>query len=219
MFTVYAYTVNTMAAAITTRRKIQARKTLRRASSLRDIIRNTARELFAKEGYASVSMRRIGAEIGCSPMAMYRHYTSKDDLLVSICEETFTKMIRLIDARREKPGTPLEKLRSCLRTIIDFHLSHPNHYKVTFMTEIPPGPAADRKVAIGQRTLDRLRKGIQECAEAKEIEIDLEIMTQIMRAGMHGLVAMLIIIQRPYPVRNPERLKRELIATLTKSFE
>jgi AcrR family transcriptional regulator len=186
---------------------------------LREIIRNTARELFAKEGYASVSMRRIGAEIGCSPMAMYRHYASKDELLVSICEETFTKMIKLIDARREKPGTALEKLRSCLRTIIDFHLSHPNHYKVTFMTEIPPGPAADRKVAIGQPTLDRLRKGIQECAEAKGIEVDLELMTQIMRAGMHGLVAMLIITQRPYPVRNPERLKQELIMTLTKSLE
>ncbi|HEV3315314.1 MAG TPA: TetR/AcrR family transcriptional regulator [Candidatus Angelobacter sp.] len=208
-----------MPATTTARRKIQTRKTLRPAPSLREIIRNTARELFAKEGYASVSMRRIGAEIGCSPMAMYRHYASKDELLVSICEETFTKMIKLIDARREKPGTALEKLRSCLRTIIDFHLSHPNHYKVTFMTEIPPGPAADRKVAIGQPTLDRLRKGIQECAEAKGIEVDLELMTQIMRAGMHGLVAMLIITQRPYPVRNPERLKQELIMTLTKSLE
>ncbi len=201
------------------RRKIQVRKARRPIPNLRDIIRNTARELFAKEGYASVSMRRIGAEIGCSPMAMYRHYASKDDLLVSICEETFTKMIKLIDARREKPGTPIEKLRSCLRTIIDFHLSHPNHYKVTFMTEIPAGPAADRKVAIGQPTLDRLRKGIQECAEAKGIEIDLELMTQIMRAGMHGLVAMLIITQRPYPVRQPERLKQEMIMTLTKSLE
>jgi AcrR family transcriptional regulator len=208
-----------MLTTATTRRKIQTRKARRHLPTLRDIIRITARELFAKEGYASVSMRRIGTEIGCSPMAMYRHYASKDELLVSICEETFTKMIKLIDARREKPGTPLEKLRSCLRTIIDFHLSHPNHYKVTFMTEIPPGPAADRKVAIGQPTLDRLRKGIQECAEAKGIAVDLEIMTQIMRAGMHGLVAMLIITQRPYPVRNPERLKQELIVTLTKSLE
>ncbi len=219
MFTVYAYTVNIMPATTAIRRKVQVRKARRPIPNLRDIIRNTARELFAKEGYASVSMRRIGAEIGCSPMAMYRHYASKDDLLVSICEETFTKMIRLIDARREKPGTPIEKLRSCLRTIIDFHLSHPNHYKVTFMTEIPAGPAADRKVAIGQPTLDRLRKGIQECAEAKGIEIDLELMTQIMRAGMHGLVAMLIITQRPYPVRHPERLKQEMIMTLTKSLE
>jgi AcrR family transcriptional regulator len=208
-----------MPATNTIRSKRQALRTPRRVPNLRDVIRNTARELFAKEGYASVSMRRIGAEIGCSPMAMYRHYASKDELLVSICEETFTKMIKLIDARREKPGTPLEKLRSCLRTIMDFHLSHPNHYKVTFMTEIPPGPAADRKVAIGQPTLDRLRKGIQECIEAKGIDVDLEIMTQIMRAGMHGLVAMLIITQRPYPVRNPERLKQELIMTLTKSLE
>lgn len=200
------------------RKKVKTRNP-RPAAGLRDMIRNTARELFAKEGYASVSMRRIGAEIGCSPMAMYRHYASKDELLVSICEETFTNMIRLIDARRAKPGTPLEKLRSCLRTIIDFHLGHPNHYKVTFMTEIPPGPAADRKVAIGQPSLDRLRAGIQECAQAKGVEVDLEIMTQIMRAGMHGLVSMMVFGQRPCPVRDQEHLKQELIQTLTKSLE
>ena len=36
--------------------------------SLRDVIRNTARDLFARQGYESVSMRRIGSEVGCSPM-------------------------------------------------------------------------------------------------------------------------------------------------------
>jgi len=164
-------------------------------------------------------MRRIGAEVGCSPMAMYRYYASKDDLLVSICEETFTKMLKLIDAQREKPGTPLERLRSCIRTIIDFHLSHPNHYKVTFMTEIPPGPAAKRKVAIGRPTLERLREGIQECAEAKGIDVDLELTTQLICVGMHGLVAMLIITQRPFPVHAPEQLKQALITTLTKVLE
>src|SRR5579864_8523248 len=111
---------------------------------LREQIRDTARDLFAREGYESVSMRRIGAEIGCSPMAIYRHYENKEELLLSICEETFSRMIQLLDNDRRTSGTRLEILRRSVRTILDFHISHPNHYKVTFMTPMPPGPVADR---------------------------------------------------------------------------
>src|SRR6266852_1001996 len=102
---------------IITKRTSQARS----HASLRDQVRDTARELFAREGYESISMRRIGNEVGCSPMAIYRHFENKEELLLSICEETFSRMIRLLDKARQEPGTPIEKLRRCLRTIVDFH--------------------------------------------------------------------------------------------------
>src|SRR5947209_12376726 len=117
-------------------------KVRRSHAPLREQIRDTARDLFAREGYESVSMRRIGSAVGCSPMAIYRHYENKEELLLSICEETFQQMIRLLDETRKGPGTRLEILRRCVRTILDFHISHPNHYKVTYMTVLPPGPVA-----------------------------------------------------------------------------
>ncbi len=187
--------------------------------TLRDRIRNTARELFAREGYESVSMRRIGGAVGCSPMAIYRHYPNKEELLLSICEETFSKMIRLLDATRAKPGTPLEKLRRCTRTVVEFHLSHPNHYKVTFMTVMPPGPVAQRKVAIGQHVMDRLRAGVRECAEAKGLDIDVEMTSQIIRVAIHGLASSLITTGKCYPWKDPNRLKDEMIAAVTRQFE
>jgi AcrR family transcriptional regulator len=186
---------------------------------LRDQIRDTARDLFAREGYESISMRRIGAEIGCSPMAIYRHYENKEELLLSICEETFSRMIQLLDKGRQSPGTRLEVLRRSVRTILDFHINHPNHYKVTFMTPMPPGPVADRKVAIGQHAMDRLRLGVRECAEEKGIEVDVEMTAQIIRVAIHGLASSLIISGRCYPWKDPERMKDETIATVTRQFE
>jgi AcrR family transcriptional regulator len=186
---------------------------------LREQIRDTARDLFAREGYESVSMRRIGAEIGCSPMAIYRHYENKEELLLSICEETFNRMIVLLDKTRQKPGTRLEVLRMCVRTVLDFHISHPNHYKVTFMTMMPPGPVAERKVAIGQQVMDRLREGVRECAEAKGIEVDVEMAAQIIRVAIHGLASSLITTSKCYPWKDPERMKEEVIATVTRQFE
>src|SRR5579859_782862 len=195
-------------------RRVQSRRT-----TLRDVIRNTARELFAREGYESVSMRRIATEIGCSPMAMYRHYASKEDLLISVCEETFNGMLRVLDTGMEQPGTPLEKLRKCMRLIVDFHLSHPNHFKVTFLTAMPQGQTAERKAAIAQRAMDRLRMGVRECAEAKGIEVDIELTAQMLRTGMHGLASILINAPKSCQYIDPERLKQEVIVTLSKQFE
>jgi len=199
----------------------KSREPRKRASSLslREQIRSAARELFAREGFERVSMRRIGAVVGCSPMAMYRHYANKEELLVSICEETFGEMVKRIDAGREKPGTPIQKLRRCMRTIIDFHLSHPNHFKVTFMTEIPPGPTAERRLAVGQFALDRLRRGVRECTEASGRKVDIEMATQIIRVSMYGLVSSLIVTGKVYPWKDPERLKTELIAGVTRQLE
>jgi AcrR family transcriptional regulator len=186
---------------------------------LHDQIRDTARDLFAREGYESVSMRRIGSEIGCSPMAIYRHYENKEELLLSICEETFSRMIQLLDETRLQPGTALERLRRCMRTIVDFHLSHPNHYKVTFMTQMPPGPVAERKVAIGQRAMDRLRAGVRESAAEKGIPLDVEMAAQIIRVAMHGLASLLITTSQCYPWKDPERMKDETIVMATRQFE
>ncbi len=171
---------------------VRRAKSRRSHIPLRDQIRDTARDLFAREGYESVSMRRIGSKIGCSPMAIYRHYENKEELLLSICEETFNGMIQALDKARQGPGTALEKLRRCVHTIVEFHMSHPNHYKVTFMTMMPPGPVAERKVAIGQLAMDRLRAGVRECAEEKGLEVDVEMAAQIIRVAIHGLASSLI---------------------------
>jgi AcrR family transcriptional regulator len=204
-----------------TEKKIIARRSATHPAhgTLRGRIRNNARELFARQGYESVSMRRIGAAVGCSPMAIYRHFPNKEELLLSICEETFGKMLRLVDATRAEPGTPLEKLRRSVRTVLEFHLSHPNHYKVTFMTTMPPGPVAERKVAIGQHVMNRLRAGVRECAEAKGLDIDVEMTSQIIRVAIHGLAGSLITTGKCYPWKEPERMKDEVIAAVTRQFE
>jgi AcrR family transcriptional regulator len=152
-------------------------------------------------------------------MAIYRHYENKEELLLSICEETFSKMIRLLDEERAKPGPALQRLRRCVRTIVDFHLSHPNHYKVTFMTPMPPGPVAQRKVAIGQPAMERLISGVRECAMEKGVAIDVEMTAQIIRVAIHGLASSLITTGKCYPWKDPERMKDEAIATVTRQLE
>jgi AcrR family transcriptional regulator len=64
----------------------EAATTERRAPLTRDRVLRTAIELVDRDGIESLSMRRLGQELGVDAMALYRHVQNKDDLLDGIVE-------------------------------------------------------------------------------------------------------------------------------------
>lgn len=53
------------------------------ASSKREQLLNTALELFYREGYHSTGIDRILAESGVAKMTLYKHFKSKDELILA----------------------------------------------------------------------------------------------------------------------------------------
>lgn len=51
-------------------------------------ILDAAVSVFAAEGYAGGSMRRIAEEVGLSEPALYRYFSGKEDLFVTLIEQT-----------------------------------------------------------------------------------------------------------------------------------
>jgi AcrR family transcriptional regulator len=60
----------------------------REKTTLRREILAAARELIAKEGYESVSMRKIAERIEYSPTTIYLYFRDKEELVREVCEET-----------------------------------------------------------------------------------------------------------------------------------
>ena len=60
----------------------------REKKELRQEILDAARDLFLREGYENVSMRKIAEKIEYSPTTIYLYFQDKADLLDCICEET-----------------------------------------------------------------------------------------------------------------------------------
>jgi len=58
-------------------------------SELRERVLLVAGRLFTEGGYPNVSMRRIASEIGCSQMAMYRHFPDKEALMQQLCIDLY----------------------------------------------------------------------------------------------------------------------------------
>jgi AcrR family transcriptional regulator len=55
-------------------------------SEAREKVLGTASKLFYKEGIRAVGVDRVAAEAGVSKMTLYRHFPSKDDLVVAVLD-------------------------------------------------------------------------------------------------------------------------------------
>jgi AcrR family transcriptional regulator len=167
----------------------------RQKENLRQEIFDAASELFAQEGYANVSMRKIAERIEYSPTTIYLYFKDKNELLKYICEETFAKLGAQIREISEPETDALVSLRKGLRAYADFGLEYPNHYEVVFNMPIFNQPHDDEyqyEGSMGQRTFDYLRSQVLACVEAEKLKNgDVDKMSQILWAGVHGIVSLM----------------------------
>ena len=111
-----------------------AERRAREKEELKQRILDAARELFVRDGYENVSMRKIAEKIEYSPATIYTYFEDKDEILDSLCEETFLYLHEhKLAAFQQMKGDPLELLKKGMETYIRFGLEHPNHYIVTFI--------------------------------------------------------------------------------------
>src|SRR5688572_14608016 len=104
----------------------------REREEIRSKILEAARELFATEGYERVTMRRVAEVIEYSPTAIYHHFKDKDDLVKSLCEADFTRLLAVFQAHKP-PKDPIEWIRQLGRGYARFGLEHPNQYRFMFL--------------------------------------------------------------------------------------
>lgn len=163
----------------------------RQKQSIREEILDAARALFVKEGYDQVSIRKIADRIEYAPGTIYLYFRDKAEILEQICEETFSKLAKKMEAINQDPSNPLDGLRRGLRTYIQFGVDNPNHYTVTFI-QAKQLPHDDERPHAGERCFDCLRAAVRRCIEANQLNcVDVEEVSQALWAGAHGVTTLL----------------------------
>ncbi len=169
--------------------------------ALRQEILDAARELFAKEGYESVSMRRIAEKIEYSPTTIYLYFQDKQELIEEICNQTFALLSKKLAKVTSGDGEPLDRLRAGLRAYVEFGLKNPEQYRVTLMT---PYESCEHQREItdteGWKTFQYLVKGVGECVEAGLFrETDVMAISQSLWVVIHGLTSAQITHAECFP--------------------
>ena len=189
----------------------------RQKKFLRQEILDAASELFVKEGYENVSMRRIAEKIEYSPTTIYLYFRDKAELLEQVCSETFARLSQALSRIQELPGDPIERLRRGLLAYIKFGLENPHHYRATFMMKISDGFDKDKyhqPDSPGIQAFDFLRRCVFDCISAGKLRnTDAELVSQVLWAGMHGITSLLITFDG-FPWVGKERLIQSMVDTL-----
>jgi AcrR family transcriptional regulator len=164
---------------------------------LRQEILDAASELFVKEGYENVSMRRIADRIEYSPTTIYLYFRDKAALLEQVCHETFSRLSQVLERILAQPGDPIERLKRGLLAYIQFGLENPHHYRATFMMPLPEDfqdKKHHRPDSPGMQAFDFLRRCVYDCITAGKFSTrtDAELVSQTLWAGIHGVTSLLI---------------------------
>jgi AcrR family transcriptional regulator len=154
---------------------------------IREGILEAARTLFVRDGYESVSIRKIAERIEYSPGTIYLYFQDKADILAQISEETFSRLERkLVAINNDAASDALDRLRRGLRAYIEFGVTNPNHYVITFVQGAFPCSA-------GSRCFGELMRGVGFAMEGGQIgDGDVVEVSQALWAGSHGVTALLI---------------------------
>jgi len=195
----------------------------RQKKFLRQEILDAASELFVKEGYENVSMRRIAEKIEYSPTTIYLYFKDKAELLEQVCFETFSRLSHVLSRIQELPGDPVERLKRGLVAYIKFGLENPHHYRATFMMKIPAGFDEEKYKqpdSPGMQAFDFLRRCVYDCITAETFKnVDAELVSQTFWAGIHGITSLLITFEKGFPWVGKEKLIHAMVDTMVAGVE
>jgi AcrR family transcriptional regulator len=89
-----------------------------------ELIRQSALELFAERGYPATTMEEIGRTAGIRGPSIYRHYGSKQQLLVEIMAATMTELISEQQLAVRSTSDVVERLRRVVEAHVRYHARH-----------------------------------------------------------------------------------------------
>lgn len=166
----------------------------REREEIRTRILDAARDLFVREGYEAVTMRRVAEKIEYSPTAIYFHFRDKETLLREICDADFLTLAHQIAAAAEIRD-PIERLRATGMAYFRFGMDYPNHYRLMFMTPHPP-LGEEHALERGNPEEDAyafLKAIVVQAIAEKRFHpalTDDELIAQTVWAGVHGVVSL-----------------------------
>ena len=108
------------------------------SANTRDLILDVAMPLFARTGYAGVSMRDIAKGVGISAAALYHHFPDKDSLYLAAVRRAFAhKAERMGDALRSE-GSPEDRLKCFVEALVQLSAQDPD-FRLLLQRELLDG--------------------------------------------------------------------------------
>ena len=161
--------------------------------NLRRALLDEAIAIIGAEGLNDVTLREIGARLGVSRTALYRHFADKDALLAAVATEGFRALRRELVTAWETGGRSDEAFRAMGIAYVRFAVANPAHYRVMFGGAVESETPDPELVAEGHGAFNAL---VEALAALQRVDVirtdDTVLMATYVWALVHGM-AMLAI--------------------------
>jgi AcrR family transcriptional regulator len=186
----------------------------REREAIRRSILDAARDLFVKEGYENVSIRKIAERIEYSPAAIYGYFSSKDDIFYALAEEGF----RLLYGDRASYTAleslpPLERIRVIFTRLYQYSLEHPQYFALMFVDRTVPRISREyERFSFAREMKSHLIAQVRDCITTGVFRSDLqpEVALRLLTTGILG-VAVLRLSDRLGPSEDADDLAKDVL--------
>ena len=168
-------------------------------------ILEAAHNLFETHGYESVTMRAVADAIEYSPTTIYHHFENKDALVEALCFSDFEKLSAAMN-HAPLPKNPVDRIRALGLGYAAFGFANPNHYRFMFMTQGDWKRHANDEETPPGRSYAVLREAVADAMDQGCFrKDDVDLLSQVLWAGIHGVVSLVITFKPEQFPRVPPR--------------
>lgn len=162
----------------------------------RERIIEVAKDRLLAGGLTALSMRKVAQEVGITATAIYRHFESKECLVVAVAEEGFRRFAQYL-WRALDAATPAERLRRAGLQYARFGIEQERYYRVMFLTpcdELGFAEVRDRTADGVAPTFQFLIDRVRECMDAGHLTADdPQAVSVTIWSHVHGLVSLYLL--------------------------
>ncbi len=102
------------------------------SQNTRTLVRQSAERLFARHGYATVSMRQLASDVGVQVGTIYNYTKDKQALLFAIMSEHMRELLQAW-SREGQTTDPIDLLSQFLNFHLDYHLARRDAVFIAYM--------------------------------------------------------------------------------------
>lgn len=101
--------------------------------NLKEALIETALQTIDQEGLDAITLRDITEKLGTSRSAVYRHFASKEVLIIGVIQRGYAQLDELFTPIfQDRTQSVQERFEKMGRAYLDFAIEHPNLYRLLF---------------------------------------------------------------------------------------
>ncbi|MDD2782311.1 TetR/AcrR family transcriptional regulator [Sulfuricurvum sp.] len=101
--------------------------------NLKESLVETALDIIDKDGLDAITLRDLTQRLGTSRTAVYRHFESKEALILGVIEKGYENLDRMFTPIfKDRTQSVETRFKTMGRAYLDFAIEHPNLYRLLF---------------------------------------------------------------------------------------